>query len=381
MPTLLRLATGALAASLLLLAPGCAQGDLDRIAIPDAGLPLAYDLSPGATFNGTVGVGNTLQIAGYDEPLSQSFEITVELVVLGDDPERGGTQLRAEIGKVELAWAMPPNTNLTEEMFYDQAVDALRGMTIVFNVDEQGGLTYMPSPPDDLEPSVAQVVEVVTEALGASFVSVPDKPLRPGARWTHQTPQAAGDTATDRSVEATFEGAYHLDERDLDVGRIDLAMTSRKIIDDGFDARRTSERTGEGHLLMAKDGFVARLDLDVREFDPELGTAFRKVKARWNRAAEGARITDDAGASQRVQIVEDPCDPDYVGELPCPDDQPAPPAARPPAPVVPREPMPIEEPTDDVEEEPEEEDSQDVGDAAPENDDSDAAGEDGPPPA
>ena len=80
----------------------------------------------------------------------------------------------------------------------------------------------------------------------------------------------------------------------------------------------TVEREVNGILFFDAQGFPAEVDRETREFDPEQGMVFRKVRASWSRfrGMVPELITPPSGD---VQVIEDPCNPDYVGPLHCPE--------------------------------------------------------------
>jgi hypothetical protein len=289
--------------------PGCGDPSLRKVSAPRGGIALAYDLVPKAAYSGKVAVGVTRQIDGVEKPLRQAITGDVTMVVLGESPE-GGTRVRVTLTSGDLDWALLPSSGYARDQFLKMAAKYLKGLHMPMTIGPRGGVLERPSPPADAPDEVVEVIDAVIDAVALSFVSVPDKKLSRGDRWT---PAGAG------RMESRYRGLFRHEERDEDVARFELAITSAPI---GPDDQ--GERQGTLVALFATAGYPASIDLEARDFDPTLGMSFRRIQVEWTKggvAPIDLAVPRDEGP-QDVQVITDPCNPDYVGPRMCDDDEP-----------------------------------------------------------
>ncbi|MBC8073882.1 MAG: hypothetical protein IAG13_36525, partial [Deltaproteobacteria bacterium] len=177
------LARIAVAAWLVAPASACAPKGMKKIEVPAAGLRIAYDLDPGATYVGRLRIGNTRTIeregvvAGN---LSQALECDVELKVLGADAQRGGILVQVSFDAIELDWNLPATSGISSTEFTRDVALRLQGMNVSFNLLPTGEIVYMPVPPAELSGELAYLVDQVLRGVEDAFVVVPLRPVRVG---------------------------------------------------------------------------------------------------------------------------------------------------------------------------------------------------------
>jgi hypothetical protein len=299
-----------------LAAPACGgdKNGMRKVEVPQGGIQLAYDLTPGAAYQGHVRIGNTQQIEGVGS-ISQALECDVKLVVLGADPERSGAQVRATLSNIVLDWGLPPSAPFSVDEFAKQAVAQLQGMQVTFNVLPTGEITFMPVPPQELDDQVKEVIFQVLRALEQGFLVMPKHKVGEGETWTENEKRGREGKLgrfVDGKVMTKVEGMFRHETRPEDVVSLKIELQRKETITTK-DGARTNEIHGKSSALFSTQGYLAEVDGETREYDPKQGMNFRKVRVQWKKTAKG-----HAGSGGGdVQTIDDPCHPDYVGPAEC----------------------------------------------------------------
>jgi hypothetical protein len=279
----------------------CAGDGLERLDVPKEGVRLGYDLQAGATYDGHLKIGTTREVTGLKEHLNQNVEFDAKLLVLGRDAEHDGTVVAARFSAIDLDWGVAPEVALSRDEFIKLAGEQLRGLEMRFVVSPRGKLLQRPEPADTLAEPMFELYDVLSAAVAASFVELPDRGLRPGDTWT--------ETGDEQRVDATFEGMF-AGQGEGNLARLQLVFDAKRKVQTESGERR-AETQGTARGMFSTAGFFAALDVEARDFDPRVGMGVRQMSARWRKTGVGR-----ADATS-VQAITDPCDPDYVGELPC----------------------------------------------------------------
>jgi hypothetical protein len=328
----------ALAVSLALTGPalwGCSTSpELERVRTPREGVTVAYALEPGNGFEGTLRLGNTRAVDGLTAPLGQTATCDVIMAVVGTTPS--GIEMRATFTSIELDWDLPPSATYSPADLLELAQEQLRGMQVSFVVRPDGRVQALPTPPADAPPELREVIETMLLGLESFFVPLPSEPILRGDPWTVSLQHTNGEGLS-QALEQTvrFDASYRHKEDGLVLRRLELEQQRREQRS-GDDGPVTVERQVTGHLMFATTGFPAEVDRETRELDPVRGVVFRKVRGTWTRSRG---IVPELVTPQPsdVQVIDDPCNPDYVGPLTC---------EQPPTPAVPED--EATEPDDDA---------------------------------
>ncbi|HET6581818.1 MAG TPA: hypothetical protein VFG69_00200 [Nannocystaceae bacterium] len=311
------LALATIAVALAGAAPACRRAEgMKKLEVPAGGILLAYDLTPGAIYDGHLRIGNTRQVEQVGN-ISQALECDVKLTVIGNDATRSGAQVRATLSNIDLQWGLPPSTPISPDEFLAQAIAQLQGMQVTFNVLPTGEITFMPVPPQDLSAELKELIYQVLRALEQGFLVVPKHRIDEGEAWTeHEKRGREGKLGRyiDGQVKTRVEGMFRDDERAEDVVRLVIEERRKETITTK-DGAHTSESEGKSTALFSTKGYLAQIDGEARDYDPTQGMNFRKVRARWKKTAQG----HDAPQGPEVQTITDPCHPDYVGPQECTD--------------------------------------------------------------
>jgi hypothetical protein len=282
---------------------GCGDRQLRKISAPRGGVRLAYALEPATAYAGKLDVGVTRQVDGADEPIRQAISGDVTMVVIGEAPD-GGTRVRITLTRGDLDWGLLPTSTYSRNAFLEIAVKRLKGLHLPMTIGPAGGVVERPPIPDDIPEEIAEVLDTVVDALAQSFVVVPDRKLSRGDRWTPAGPGR---------MQSRFKGLFRHVERGENVANLSLEMTKVPI-----GRNQDGERQGSTQALFAVEGYPARIDVECRDFDPEQGMKFRRVQVEWKKAGRAPpelRVTNDE--PEDVQVIADPCNPDYVGPAAC----------------------------------------------------------------
>jgi hypothetical protein len=287
----------------------CGDHQLRKISAPRGGVQLAYALEHETIYTGKVDVGITRQVEGVGKPIRQAISGEVTLVVLGDATD-GGTRVRVTLTSGDLDWALLPASGYSRDQFLRLAIKRLKGFHMPMTIGPRGGVIERPPAPSDVPDELAEVIEAVIDAVALSFVSVPAGKVARGDRWVPAGPGR---------VETRFKGLFRHVERDESVARLEFEMTKVPI-----GANEEGERQGSQNALFAVAGYPARIDVEARDFHPHEGMSFRRIQVEWKKGGKAlpelAAPRDDG--PQDVQVIRDPCNPDYVGPASCeePDD-------------------------------------------------------------
>jgi hypothetical protein len=336
--------------------PGCSTPlELRLVRTPRKGVTVAYVLEPGHAFEGTLRLGNTRSVDGLAAPLAQTATCDVIMAVVGVGPH--GTEIRATFTSIELDWDLPPAATYSSQELLELAQEQLRGMQVSFVVRPDGRVQALPAPPADAPPELREVIETMLLGLDSFFVPLPTEPLPVREPWSTSLRHVTADglaLALEQTVE--LRGSYEHRDEDFMVRRL-VVEQSRREQRPGDEGPVTVEREVEATLSFASTGFPAEVDRETRELDPERGVVFRKVRADWTRT-RGLVPELMAPPGGEVQVIDDPCNPDYVGPRSCEepaapqpaaDDgaapEPSPPAEPEPSPPAKPEPSPPAKPS------------------------------------
>lgn len=312
-----------LASSLLALAlvlpfgAGCSKKpQLAEVEVPEAGVSMRYDLTPGQQYAGHVRMRNSVQTPVGD--VVTRIELDVALQVTGQSGANG-TLVRATLNEISLDLRLPEGIpaaaagGLTPE-----AAAALDGIELQFVLDEHGEITDEPEPPKDAPMETQAIASMLTSALMASFVRVPEQPVKDGESWDAASKQPKPGVTSSSST-GTLEG----------LGRNEAGEDIAKL---AFEGRSEGER--EGRTLKVEQKVKAQFSasggyptLVERTINSEVvgqGTMLSEIEAQWSKgsvqAVEAAPAAEPAATStEDVQTITDPCDPDYVGAEECPE--------------------------------------------------------------
>jgi hypothetical protein len=278
---------------------GCGDKDLEKIQVPEGGVSLAYDLTPGATYEGHVSVGITrqLDVGIVEGTLKQNVDFDVVLRVQSRAAGADEAVVAASLRKIQFDWALPPEAPVSLDDFVQDAARKLEAQPFTFTVSPTGEVDALPSLPPNVGADFRVVLTTVFDALRAAFVELPGRPVQAGESWTEREESGRkGKLGRYRrgSTEVTVDGLFRHTERDEDV--VKLLMDSERVdVVTTKSGRRETQRTGKRVALFSMRGYVAEIDEETRDFDPTQGMSFRKLRVTWNKTREGDATADEIG--------------------------------------------------------------------------------------
>lgn len=314
-PSMLRrpLVSSLVALALVLpMASGCAKKQqLTAVEVPESGVSMRYDLSPGQQYKGHVRMRNSAQTPVGD--VVTVIEFDVDLVVSAQQTE-DGVLVRATVNQIKLDLRLPDGIpaamagGLTPE-----AASALDGMELRFDLSERGEVSNEPEPPENAPMETKALITMITSALTAGFVRVPEQPVKDGESWDAASTKRKEHVKSSTST-GTLEG----------LGRNEAGEDIAQL---AFVGAIEAEREGQTLKVeqdvkasfSASGGYPVSVKRTVNNEVVGQGTLLSEIEAAWTKGGKQAVEAAPAPA-QDVQTITDPCDPDYVGAEECPDD-------------------------------------------------------------
>lgn len=300
----------------------CGPKGMKKVEIPAAGIQMAYDLDPGATYQGHLRIGNTQTVSaeGQQASINQALECDVRLEVLGNDPQHGGTAVRASFANIDLKWGLPASAPISPAEFTRDALAQLQGLNVTFNVLPTGEIVYMPVPPQQMSDELKGLIDQVLRGLEEAFLVVPKHAVKDGETWSedeHRGRKGKLGRYVEGKVTTKVDGMYHHGTLDEDVVKLVIEL-KRKETFTTKDGSRETESTEKSTALFSTAGYLAQVEGESKDYDPVNGMSYRKVRVEWKKTADGTP-GGAAVAPTQEQTITDPCDPDYVGEAECKD--------------------------------------------------------------
>ncbi len=298
-----------LAVALVLpLGAGCGKKQqLTEIAIPDEGVGLRYDLTPGQGYNGHVRLRQAIKTMGGE--VVARFELDVALLVT---PAQGadGSVVKATVDNITLDLRLPDGVPqaMVAQMGFDK-VDSFNGASFEFDLSALGDTNNVPRPSLGSGPD-QMMVGVLAQAVTAALVRIPEQAVKDGDTWD-AVPKQIKDDPTVTSAEGTGSmTALARNEAGEELAQLEFKSSVQKEIQ-GKNQLATSQVTVSFSI---QGGFPATVERNV-----STDNALIEIKAEWTKGA-----ATGGGTAEQVQAVTDPCDPDYVGSEECAADAGAP---------------------------------------------------------
>jgi hypothetical protein len=307
-----------LALSLVIpVAAGCGKKQkLTEVKVPEAGVSMRYDLSPGQEYKGHVDVRNSVQTPVGDVVTRLEFDV---VLVVAASEDAGGKLVRAKVDAIQLELRLPEGVPAGAVGITPETAAALNGTELRFNLSDRGEVSNEPEPPEAAPMEVKAIVGMLINGLASSFVRVPEQPVKDGGRWDDKpSKQKEGVTSAkySGSLESLGRNAAGEDIAELQFSaeiEADREGNKLKVKQDG----KASFSTTGGYAVTVK-----------RKVNNEIvgqGSLLSEIEATWTKGAKQA--VEPAPPAGDVQAITDPCDPDYVGSEECAADAAPAPAA------------------------------------------------------
>ncbi|MCR9166447.1 MAG: hypothetical protein ACE37F_35065 [Nannocystaceae bacterium] len=305
----MRLRRLAFAAALLCpLGSACDKEQLAEAAVPDAGVTMVYDLTPGQTYQGHVEQRTVLEspMGNIDMRLEYDLNVIVTGTASADGP-----LLAATFDNIEANAIMPGGIPPEVAGFDPKVAKTLNGVELRFNMNEGGEVENMPELPEGQPPAIQVLLGQMTGGLQSAFARMPDKPLKKGESWSRDRNED-GNTVT-------MKGVF----KDFGTDASGATIATLETESSGTIKREADGQSIEGNMsglstiaFVTSEGYAKTLERQVRQTS-NMGSVSLEFDITWTK---GEKKAVEASTAAEVQAVTDPCDADYVGGEVCPDD-------------------------------------------------------------
>ena len=296
------LLSAALGASVAAL--GCDK-NLTEVEVPEAGVSLRYDLTPGQVYNGHVKWKNIIEAGG--QQLITNLDFDVELLVTGIQDDHGPL-LRAKTKNIKVNVSVPDGVPPEATGLSPDVAKQLNGVEIAFNADAQGKISNAPEPPEDLDKLAKATVRQLTAGVLAGLVRVPETQLKKGETWT---PNYTRDGITTTGT-GTFESMVQ-DETGASLAKLWLDVKSEGETEAVGTKMKVSRAQTIAVLFPTAPGFPTSIKRKGT-FQLPMGDVSTNIEVTW---ARGEKRKVEANSAAEVQAITNPCDGDYVGPEEC----------------------------------------------------------------
>lgn len=333
----MRLRRLALAAALLgCVGTSCQKEQLPAAAVPDEGVTMLYDLTPGQTYDGHV--KQSTVVATPMGNIDMRLEYDLAVIVTGNTSAQGPL-VAATFNNIKANAIMPGGIPAAAAGFDPEVAKSLNGVEMRFNLSEGGEIENMPELPEDQPPTLLMMLGQLTGGVQASFMRLPEKPLKKGDTWTRERNEdgttskmngklkkfaanGAGESIAVLETDSTGDVKREVQGQKLE-GTLNGLSTIEFVTSGGYASslqRKIRQTMGDQEINMEFDVTWTKGEKKAVEMAPEVQAVTDPCDADY---VGGEECPSDAPE----QAITDPCDGDYVGPEPCEDDAAAAPAA------------------------------------------------------
>jgi len=303
----MRLRRLALAAALLgCFGTSCEKKTDAAAVVPDEGITMRYDLTPGQTYAGHI-EQRTLIETGMGN-IDIRLEYDVALMVTGSS-SADGPLLAATFNNIKANAIMPGGIPAAAAGFDPKVATTLNGVELRFNMNEGGELENMPELPEGQPPAIVAIMSQLTGGLQGAFARLPDDPLKEGGTWSRDRDE---DGTT-----STMSGKLKKLRANGDGDMVATLETENS----GKMKREAEGKTIEGTVsglstieFVSSAGYASSLERKIRQ-STNMADVSLEFDVTWEKGEKKA-----VKVQAEVQAVTDPCDADYVGGEDCPAD-------------------------------------------------------------
>lgn len=308
------------------LGPGCSKKQqLTEVAVPEAGVSLRYDVTPGQQYSGHVKMRNAAQTPLGEVVTKIEFDATL---LVSADQVGDAMQIQARVDGIDLSLRLPDGVpaqmagGMTPE-----AAASLNGTQMAFTLNESGEIDGVTEPPASLSPEVQGIHGMLSTALTAGFaVRMPPQPIKDAQSWDAKSSKAKG-TIISASNTGNLEGMGRNEAGD-EIAQLAYAGQIESERAQGDQTFQVNQKFDSTVSFAVAAGYPIQMERSINMQVVGGPTILTEIGAQWSKGATQA-VTPSAGT--QVQEITDPCDPDYVGAAECAEDAAPAPAADPAA--------------------------------------------------
>ncbi|MGH1346529.1 MAG: hypothetical protein ACRBN8_33495 [Nannocystales bacterium] len=303
----MRLRRLALAAALV----GCFGTSCDKkpdtaVVVPDEGVTMRYDLTPGQTYAGHINQKTIIETQMGNVEMRLEYDVAL-LVTGATSPD--GPLLAATFNNIKANAIMPGGIPPAAAGFDPKVAGTLNGVELRFNMTDGGELENMPELPEGQPPAIVAIMSQLTGGLQSAFTRLPDEPLKEGEEWSRERDED-GTTST---MSGKLKKLRANSDGDM-VATLDTESSGKM-------KREVEGKMVEGSIsglstisFVSSAGFASSLDRKLRR-STNMADIRLEFEVTWEKGEKTA-----VEVQGEVQAVTDPCDADYVGGEECPAD-------------------------------------------------------------
>lgn len=299
---------------------GCnKQQQLTEVEVPEAGLTLRYDLTPGQVYEGHVRMRTAAQTPVGEIITIMELDVSVTVSGQGDDQ---GRPVDATVSGIEVELRVPDGIPPGMTGVDPEAAEALDGMQLRFDIDARGDVSNEPEPPEGMDPQTAGMVDLVTSAVTAGFsVRLPEETIEDGASWD-SGPKELDDGVKSAKSTGTFGGLGRNAAGD-DIAKLSFESTTESERSRGGMTLAINSKASTEATFSASGGHPVSVERSINNEIVGQATVLVEIDATWTKAGKTevpAAATPTSAEPSDAQEITDPCDPDYAGMGECLDD-------------------------------------------------------------
>lgn len=288
---------------------GCSpKPKLTTVAVPEAGVTMRYDLTPGQEYKGRVRMRNAVQTPVGEVLTVLQFDV---VMVVTDNDKDGGKLVRATVNAIDLNLRLPDGIPAAAAGgITPEAAAALNGTELRFRLDDHGEVSDEPEVPENAPMELKAILGMLTSSLTSAFVRVPDQAVKDGGSWDAASKKPK-DGVKSSSSTGTLAG----------LGRNEAGDELAEL---GYVSEMEATRQGQDVKVKQKvkasfsttGGYPVQIKRDINNEVVGQGTLLTEIEASWTKGTKHA-VEGGANPGEDVQTITDPCDPDYVGADEC----------------------------------------------------------------
>jgi len=299
---------------------GCnKQQQLTEVEVPEAGVSLRYDLTPGQEYVGHVKMRNSAQTPMGDVVTTLACDVKV---VVSGKPAGDGMLVRATVDAIDFSMRLPDGIpaaavgGMNAEM-----AKSLDGMELRFNLDARGNVDDLPEPPESAGAGIQGMIGMITQAVSAGLgVRMPEQPVKGGESW-----DALSKDPDESVVSATHTGTLEGLGRNAageDVAQLVYVADIESTTEQGGQTFTVKQKADTKAAFSASGGYPVTVTRKLNNEVVGQATILIEIDAEWSKGGKQAveMAPPASDTTTEVQAVSDPCDPDYAGMEECADD-------------------------------------------------------------
>lgn len=298
----------ALGAALVLVACPKPKQELSEVAVPDAGIELSYDLTPGQAYAGHVESRTSISTPVGDVVMSIEFDVElVATATTGAD----GPLVSARVDEITVTARAPEGVPIGAIAPPQELATKLNGVEFRFNLSNKGVAKNIPESPENTSAQMQALLGQLATGIQFGLIRLPPSSLKKGEGWDLEPRE---DKGVKHVGTGKFVGMMHDDKSGANFAQL------------SFEVEASGERkaAGRSHEFVSSQSVQAMFSNETnfpshveRKMSIDAGGQSFTIEAEVNWTKLEKRAV--TASPTEVQAITDPCDGDYVGAEQCKD--------------------------------------------------------------